>query len=132
MILSKNILVIILTLSLAVPGRVMVFVLDLPVIVKHFNHHRESEFVSFIDFIHEHSANNNHPEHEKNHPDHGKLPFHQDQSVDGHKNLISYQFDFKTGQVFIAPLSTQLKFFSQTLFPNSLYKKGIWHPPKYS
>jgi len=129
--LTKRVFVLILALSLTVPTHVMVFVLDLPVILKHFHHHQSIESISFIDFVHEHSKTVNHPDREKDHPDHDKLPFQHDQNSDCFKTLLYLKLELATSLTFISPLSTHVKFFSPILFPNSLYKKGIWHPPKF-
>lgn len=129
---TKKFLVFLLIFGMTVPKDVLVFAMDVPVIFQHFKHHQAYEQISFLDFVKEHSSDHNHPEQEKNHPDHNKLPFSHQHSTDcnqGQTLFVLCQDSFLNSDT---PISTKVIIATKTSFIGTQYVNNIWQPPQFS
>jgi len=117
-----------LAIGLIVPKDVVSFVVGIPAIFHHFNHHNEEHgHISFIDFIKEHTADTDKNKHDH---EHDNLPFNHHHTSDCSLTPNYIPFYSIVGLTFNVPLSVQVKVVEEQLFVGSGFYKNIWQPPK--
>lgn len=128
----RTLILLFLVLSLSIPRGVFTLVSSVPSIIEHYNHHREViGNVSLIDFINQHISESNHPEFEKQHPDHHKLPFNQ--HIPGSGYFTTYLPQVNTVDfTCVAALPVSIAVSRTEQFFSSDVSGKIWQPPKHS
>lgn len=129
--LTKNILLIVLVLGLTVPKGFWHFAIHIPAFVEHFHHHNEEHgHISVLDFIAEHTTDNDH--HRKGHHDHNNLPLHHNHSSDSNQTLTFFSFPHRENTFLMCFLSSSSKIITRQFFHSSEFLQTIWQPPKMS
>ncbi len=126
--IMKKVLVLFLILQFFTNHEAFAELVKLPFLFDHY--HQTASHVSFIDFINEHYANDNHDtDHE-----HGKLPFKHSEDGCSHHPTPNISVVIKTDNHYSLALieyKVQQSVQSNDQIPSS-FTDSIWQPPKLS